>query len=323
MPGDLVGSWSGQTGSCVAIGPEHVILTKHQGGGVGTSVGLAGRSYRVESVWSHESLDLRVARIAPVEASGVLVQNWARVSYGPAETGKTVAIGGWGRTAGSTLTAQGVPYAYQWTPTGGELTWGVNVVDSTYGLVGSGSDAGYMYVSFDDVGEGNYRPGEIGLATGDSGGGWFLQDEKGRWVAVGLSLSVDHVGTTYFRQPETLLPDPDRSYALRLGPLASWIRAILNGTALPGDADSDGSVDFADFVAVSRHFGMEESDWAHGDFDGNGRTDGADLQILRTNYGRREALEEAVTPEPSSIVILLAGGALGNLLPRSRRPICH
>jgi hypothetical protein len=285
---------------------------------VGTSVIFGDRSFRVGQIWSHESLDLRVARIESTDGMGVLDQ-WARVSYGQAETGQAVRIGGFGRTNASTLLSDsGDPYGYEWTQEGGELTWGVNIVDRTYGMLGSGDDAGYMYISFDDVNEGNYLPGEIGMATGDSGGGWFLQEEGGIWRAAGMTISTDRSGATRFRDPATLDPDPDRSYALRLGPAASWIRAVVNGTSLPGDADSNGLVNFADYVIVSTHFGQQTDSWSKGDFNGDGRTDGADLQILRTHYGQLSTLDDPVVPEPSCLV-LLAGGTLGCLLRKKRR----
>ncbi len=45
----VVGKW-GYNSSCVAIGPDLVITTKHQKGGVGTKVSIDGRQYTVQNV---------------------------------------------------------------------------------------------------------------------------------------------------------------------------------------------------------------------------------------------------------------------------------
>ena len=42
----IVGRW-GSNASCVAVGDDYIATTRHQGGGVGTTVVLGGVSYRV------------------------------------------------------------------------------------------------------------------------------------------------------------------------------------------------------------------------------------------------------------------------------------
>lgn len=82
-----------------------------------------------------------------------------------------------------------------------------------------------------------------------------------------------------------------------------------------GDTNLDGSVDFADFTALSASFGTEAS-WSAGDFDGNGVVGFADFLTLSANYaspirltpnsefGLAEAIEAA---GPSGTVIVEAG----------------
>jgi fibronectin type 3 domain-containing protein len=55
---------------------------------------------------------------------------------------------------------------------------------------------------------------------------------------------------------------------------------------VPGDANDDGSVGFADLVAVAQNYGTATgATWAMGDFTGDGAVDFADLVIVAQNYG--------------------------------------
>ena len=57
---------------------------------------------------------------------------------------------------------------------------------------------------------------------------------------------------------------------------------------LPGDADGDGEVAFADFLRVSQNFGKEvDAAWSDGDFNGDGQVAFADFLILSENFGRQ------------------------------------
>ena len=69
---------------------------------------------------------------------------------------------------------------------------------------------------------------------------------------------------------------------------------IIRGTdtepqRLPGDADENGIVEFADFLALSSNFGKENAEWKDGDFDGNGIVEFADFLALSTNFGKTAA----------------------------------
>lgn len=307
----LVGSWGGA--SCIAIGPRHVMLTRHQGGQVGTRVTFGETTYAAQRIWTHESVDLQVARIEALDGGDAELSHWARVSRGDDESGRTVLIGGRGKLRGDTrYDDTGEAYAYLWGQSTEQVVWGANVVESTYSLMNSGVE--YMFLDFDgpDLGV----PGEVAPADGDSGGGWFLQDPDGTWRVVGMSRSTQRTGATWFRNPYTGQPDPDRVYALRVASVAEWVRAVINGTTLPGDADADGRVDFSDYVLLARAFGQSDTDWSHGDFTGDGLTNAEDLEILKANWGRQATLDEPTVPEPT-MLMLLAGGAM--ILARRRR----
>ena len=74
-------------------------------------------------------------------------------------------------------------------------------------------------------------------------------------------------------------------------------------TLLPGDADADGKVDFADLTILARHYGMKNATFADGDFNGDGVVDFADLVILARNYGQttQQGLAADVGLSPQSL----------------------
>ncbi len=82
-----------------------------------------------------------------------------------------------------------------------------------------------------------------------------------------------------------------------------WIESI-NGT-LAGDADLNGSVQFADFLALSDSFG-EAGGWAQGDFDGDGLVEFPDFLVLSQNFGFSSSDIVAV-PEPTSSCFTMCG----------------
>ena len=62
-----------------------------------------------------------------------------------------------------------------------------------------------------------------------------------------------------------------------------WIESLA--ATRPGDVDFDGSVDFADFLRLSRGFGTSHAGWSDGDFDGNGIVEFGDFLSLSGNFG--------------------------------------
>ena len=69
----------------------------------------------------------------------------------------------------------------------------------------------------------------------------------------------------------------------------------------PGDADLNGTVEFADFLILSENFGLP-GHWAEGDFDFSGNVGFADFLIQSQNFGQTSA---ATVPEPSCGVWLV------------------
>ena len=88
--------------------------------------------------------------------------------------------------------------------------------------------------------------------------------------------------------------------------------ALSNGGILPGDADLNGRVEFADFLALSSGFGGNNAHFGTGDFDCNGAVEFADFLTLSSNFGQSAAA--AAVPEPSAqSLICLALVSLGIL----------
>ncbi len=82
----------------------------------------------------------------------------------------------------------------------------------------------------------------------------------------------------------------------------TWL-AVLDDPALRADANFDGVVDLADLQILKSHFGRGRFR-SEGDFDSDGDVDLADVILLKTEFGSRVAF---AVPEPASL--LLAGMA--------------
>jgi hypothetical protein len=90
----------------------------------------------------------------------------------------------------------------------------------------------------------------------------------------------------------------------------------------PGDFDSDGDVDGADFVAWQTNFPKATgATLAQGDADGDGDVDGADFVAWQTTFPFTPAPGAASAPEPHAIVLAICVTAAVVMLTKRRRPI--
>jgi autotransporter-associated beta strand protein len=88
----------------------------------------------------------------------------------------------------------------------------------------------------------------------------------------------------------------------------------------PGDFDSDGDVDGADFVAWQTNFPKPSGAvLAEGDADGDGDVDGADFVVWQTNFPFTPGPGAAPVPEPGAIVLAGFAAAAMALGVRRRR----
>ena len=184
-PVDAVVGWWNYNASAVAIKPNYIITTCHQGGGVGTTVNFGGVDYRVAEVFQHSKADLRIARIVnPTTGADADLTN---VGYykDTDEEDKTAVIGGFGYGRG---TAYPTYYTYAETNNKTER-WGQNYIEGTGSTYDpSGFSTQLLTANFDNYGAGNWVNYEACVAPYDSGGGWFLKDGvTGSWQVVGLS----------------------------------------------------------------------------------------------------------------------------------------
>lgn len=92
--------------------------------------------------------------------------------------------------------------------------------------------------------------------------------------------------------------------------------AALN--LIKGDLDLDGEVAFGDFLILSGNFG-QPADYVGGDLDCDGTVLFGDFLTLSSNFGKSAASSLASVPEPSGMLALLIGAALGFVGARRRR----
>ena len=128
---------------------------------------------------------------------------------------------------------------------------------------------------------------DASIQWGDGGNsvGQIAQTPDGSYDVVGAHL-YQRPGDYAIRVEVTQRPVCDGT-----GPCPNFIIlvATIDSTAvvraLPGDADLDGKVDFADLVIVARHYGQHNATWADGDFNADGSVGFDDLVLLARNYG--------------------------------------
>ena len=158
--------------------------------------------------------------------------------------------------------------------------------------------------------------GSDGLVNGANGNIVGVADPK-------LAPLGDYGGPTQTMPPLPGSPAIDHgSNALAIGPdrkpLLTDQRGyyrIFNGTVdigaveygssplLPGDADGDGKVDFADLVILARNYGKTSGvTWVDGDFNNDGSVGFDDLVIVARNYGKSVSLAATAAMFSASVV---------------------
>lgn len=112
--------------------------------------------------------------------------------------------------------------------------------------------------------------------------------------------SATHIAVFLFASP---LPDNRYTATLASGAVNDLSGNLLASKyafdffVLAGDANHDGSVGFADLVAVAQNYGQSTGvSWQKGDFNGDGKVDLADLVAVAQSYGK--TLPTSAPPAP-------------------------
>jgi T5SS/PEP-CTERM-associated repeat protein len=93
------------------------------------------------------------------------------------------------------------------------------------------------------------------------------------------------------------------------------VNSIFVAPELLGDANVDGTVNFADFVALSDNYGRAGRGWTGADFDGDGMTNFADFAVLSNHYGQTFSGANLVVSGEELAMLAQAGVAWGASVP--------
>ena len=165
-----------------------------------------------------------------------------------------------------------------------------------------------------------------GQAFSSFDGSWYTAAAANE-ISDGVATAVTTMATFYV--PTGLPAQVSYSGALSFTYGGGVVEAGSLQTTIPGDANGDGRVDINDLTIVLSNYGRTAgASWSTGDFNGDGRVDINDLTIVLSSYGATVGSSAGATapaPEPSALVLLLAGAAcLGALArcgwPKSKLP---
>ena len=292
---DIVGEWGGNA-SCVVISRNCILTTRHQGGGQGFTVKIAGVRYPVVKIWNHDTADLRLVKIRANLAE--FVELYTKTD----ESAKQIVIGGYGVGNGPDLKAGNTTYGYEWgEPNTRELRFGTNRIEnpiSDSNLPPYISDI--VVADFDDLNRNSPTTYECIPAAHDSGGGWFIKDGS-EWKLAGLTRAVedhyeeDHendaeylLRESWFRNPDNpIRSDADVLDAVRISSYAQWINDNLPEST-PGDLTGDDHVNAADFAVLADLWQNEDCqapDWClAADSEPDGDIDAKDLATFAQHW---------------------------------------
>ena len=124
--------------------------------------------------------------------------------------------------------------------------------------------------------------------TNDANKIWI--NESGTFLDAGLALDAEH------RSEHVALGDVDEDgdldihFASRGAASTIYFNDIIAGETLDqiaADINSDGGVDFRDFLVLATNFGSTDATAEEGDIDGNGSVDFLDFLALARDFGKR------------------------------------
>jgi formylglycine-generating enzyme len=117
---------------------------------------------------------------------------------------------------------------------------------------------------------------------------------------LGGAFSIDEYSARYFGSPAATASGNSISYGFRL------VNLVVPDPLQPGDFDSDGDVDGADFVIWQTNFpAATDHSLATGDADGDSDVDGADFVVWQTNFPHSSGTGASPVPEPAAWLLEL------------------
>ena len=244
---DVVGRWStGEDGaSCVAVATNAIITTRHQGGGIGTSVWFGGIEYTVEEIINEpNNVDLRICRVKR-KIPGATYLKYTPLYTLTDERNKEIVMGGYGKGRGIPVSdANG--NGFSWTGDNQTRRWGTNRILNLnwYEVI----DAS-VYTS-DTIkstfGPSGATPYEATVAQHDSGGGWYIKDGDGNWSLAALNAYVQYANASYYSPAE-------HQWGIRISSYADWI-SQNTPPRLDGDYSGDNEINFIDFSILAANW---------------------------------------------------------------------
>ncbi len=240
------GYWRGFTGTPIAT--NWFLTAKHVGGSVGEEFQFAGTNYRTTAVFNDSQSDLALWRVCGQFDSFAPLYSTAN------EAGRICVVLGRGYSRGSPVVVtngeSAVVQGWHWGGNAGLLRWGVNQI-SGYEDYGTNT-AALLRGTFDA----SAQTEEATLASGDSGGGVFIQS-GGKWELAGIAFAVDgpfrfsvagadfsaalfdkgglyeEMNTGWQLVPPSAQRQPAAFYASRVSARLAWIQATLAANPEP------------------------------------------------------------------------------------------
>ena len=153
------------------------------------------------------------------------------------------------------------------------------------------------------------------IATNDSGGGLFVEDNGQQYLAGVHSLQINY--------DPTAVGYGDVMGSTTIAAALDWINQTINATPIPGDLNGDGYVGLDDLQFILDHWNQSVTpgDPLQGDIDGNGYVGLDDLQVILDNWNAGTPASPVssliAVPEPATALLMVT--AATGLLHRRRR----
>ncbi|MBN1590867.1 MAG: hypothetical protein JW888_15245 [Pirellulales bacterium] len=149
----------------------------------------------------------------------------------------------------------------------------------------------------------------------------LLRDvDEGTWVDPGSTLYIgggntlnDFANASFddFRIYDTMLATDEI--------VGIYVQKEAGVVRIPGDANSDGTVDEDDSQRLAMYWGKSNARWFMGDFDGDGIVGPKDASILAGNWGQSvSGSATASVPEPTIIIFAITALLMGVVMGRKQ-----